>query len=228
LRYEKGDLGRCAQFSVRPVLLYPNLHYPASIPIHFNHTLGSRSATVQSCRLQYSKRIRPKFVQFFLNPPTVFEDYKISFRKFQTVFVYPGNLTEAQSIYKQVICAVLWFFIKLVHFVGDDEAYRLTPLLWNRVLADNTPTYADRVLLVQEGRWVLYGQLSLFQQNTYLLAYSVEQSPSWEANRFSASQEIPRILWNPKVRYRIHKCPPPVPILTELHPVHTPTSWNPS
>ena len=24
------------------------------------------------------------------------------------------------------------------------------------------------------------------------------QSPSWEANRFSASQEIPRILWNPE------------------------------
>jgi hypothetical protein len=29
----------------------------------------------------------------------------------------------------------------------------------------------------------------------YLLTYSMEQSPSWESNRFSASQEIPRILW---------------------------------
>jgi len=26
----------------------------------------------------------------------------------------------------------------------------------------------------------------------------MEQSPSWEANRFSASQEIPLILWNPE------------------------------
>jgi hypothetical protein len=33
----------------------------------------------------------------------------------------------------------------------------------------------------------------------YLLTYSNEKSPSWEANRFSASQEIPRILLNPKV-----------------------------
>jgi len=73
--------------------------------------------------------------------------------------------------------------------------------------------YTDRVL------WMLD---SICLHTT---PYSTEQSPSWEANRFSASQEIPHILWNPKVHFRIYKCPPPAPILCHLDPVHTPKSF---
>jgi len=36
----------------------------------------------------------------------------------------------------------------------------------------------------------------------------MEYNSSWEPNRFSAIQEILRILW--KVRYRVHKSPSPV------------------
>ena len=59
---------------------------------------------------------------------------------------------------------------------------------------------------------------------TYLLTYSMVQSPSWEANWFSASQEIHRISRNPKVHYRTHKRPPPVSTLGQPNPVHIPTS----
>jgi len=46
------------------------------------------------------------------------------------------------------------------------------------------------------------------------------QSPSWEADWFAASQEIPRISRNPKVHYRTHKRPPPISILGPSNPVH--------
>ena len=50
------------------------------------------------------------------------------------------------------------------------------------------------------------------------------QSPSWEANWFAATQEIPHISRNPKVLYRTLKRPPPVSILDQPNPVHIPTS----
>ena len=55
---------------------------------------------------------------------------------------------------------------------------------------------------------------------TIVRTYSMEQGSSWETNWSSATQEIPRILWNSKAHYRIHKSPPSVPILSQIDPVH--------
>ena len=48
----------------------------------------------------------------------------------------------------------------------------------------------------------------------------MEQSPSWESNRFSASQRIPWILRNPNFQYRIQKRPPLFPILSQITSFH--------
>jgi hypothetical protein len=57
---------------------------------------------------------------------------------------------------------------------------------------------------------------------TYLLA---ELSPSWEAASCAATQELPSILRNPKVHYRVRKTSPLIPILSKIDPVHTIPSY---
>ena len=57
---------------------------------------------------------------------------------------------------------------------------------------------------------------------TCLLTYLFTYLLSGEAKRFSASQEIPRILWKPKVHYCIHNSPSPVPVFSQTNQVHAP------
>ena len=58
----------------------------------------------------------------------------------------------------------------------------------------------------------------------YFLIHSMEQSPSWEANRFSTSIEIPPHFMEPEGSLPHSQCPPPFPVLSHIDPAHAPTS----
>jgi hypothetical protein len=53
----------------------------------------------------------------------------------------------------------------------------------------------------------------------------MELSPSREAASCAVIEELPIILWDPKVHCHVYKRPPLVPILTQINPAHTAPSY---
>ena len=91
--------------------------------------------------------------------------------------------------------------------------------------ASQYTNYAIPALILNSWYPYVHSQLYGAPRLTYIIAYlQPDHSPSGEATLFSASQEIPCILWNLKVHYHIHKFPPPVPILNRIDSAHPPTS----
>jgi len=60
-----------------------------------------------------------------------------------------------------------------------------------------------------------------------LTTYFTGQSSSCVANRFSDSQEILRISWNPKVHCLNYKCPLPIRIMSHINLFHAPIALSP-
>ena len=93
--------------------------------------------------------------------------------------------------------------------------WRLQHRLWNCNMCNNRQVTSNIQHVSNFKFWSIVSLHVLTAFLTYLLT-------SWnrvlQANRFSSSQEIPRCLWNMKVPYCIHKCPPPLPLLCPLDP----------
>ena len=79
---------------------------------------------------------------------------------------------------------------------SPDRPARSHSLYWLSYPAHLTHKVYNIMPLSSSGAHTRIWELIKCDLLTYLLTHSMEQGLSWKANRFSASQEIPRILWN--------------------------------
>ena len=103
------------------------------------------------------------------------------------------------------------------------ELHLRSPIYLHGVTRDNFTTYAVFPFRIWGKSWKPPPGYPISRRRCYTKqpTNSSERSPSSEAEKSSASQEILRISWNPKVHHRTHNRPQPVPIPNQINQVHT-------
>ena len=109
---------------------------------------------------------------------TLADSYHLNYAKYYTSILILNNYASLSLTFCTVFF-ILFFNLHLLKFLSSVTLVQLINFL------HGTSSFVLTHLLC------------------FIHAYSMEQSPFLEANQFSASQEIPRILWKQKFHYRI-------------------------
>jgi hypothetical protein len=182
--------------------------------------------------------LRPNYISVFLFLPTStsLQATKLS-HFFHLNSIILRSFTQHKLVSRLVLMCLLWLFLRLSIFyvclslsLSFLSNYTLVPSFTRLLIQYYTVPLSSPINSSNSCYFlpfvILFCRIFCIQTrnpvNTF--TYSMVQSPSWAANWFAASQEIPRISRNPKVHYRTHKRLPPISILGQPNPVHIPTS----
>jgi hypothetical protein len=125
----------------------------------------------------------------------------ISHGKFSHKFPFKWWKVKHTNVMRK-LCALFFIFVKLTRFDLEHAPCEIRISEFQ-----STPCYMPQFLL--------HGQiLRLALWSKILLEKLIR----------SQLVKFPRVVWNPKFYYRMHKCSPPVPIECQIYPVHSLTS----